>query len=134
MSDAAPLPQKLGIREGAVVAILRAPEGFDRTLGDLPTGVSLRSRAAGTNDVVVFFTRSKTELADRFRGLARLLTPAGGLWIAYPKKASGVPTDLSFEAVQRIGLEGELVDNKSCAIDDVWTAVRFVVRLEDRGG
>lgn len=132
MGEAAPLPQKLGIRAGSVVALVRAPEGFVRALGELPPAVRVRSRAVGNNDVVVFFARSRSELSERFRRLARLLIPTGGLWVAYPKKASEVPSDLSFEIVQRIGLDAGLVDNKSCAIDEVWTAVRFVVRLEDR--
>jgi hypothetical protein len=82
--------------------------------------------------VVVFFTARRADLERRFAALRDTLDPADGLWIAYPKKASNLDSDLSFESVQEIGLEHGLVDNKSCAIDEDWTAVRFVYRREDR--
>jgi hypothetical protein len=83
-------------------------------------------------DVVVFFTTSRKELERRFARLKRTLAPADGLWVAWPKKASKIETDLNFAAVQEIGLAGGLVDNKSAAIDEDWQAVRFVYRREDR--
>jgi hypothetical protein len=82
--------------------------------------------------VVVFFTTSRRELERRFEGLKGTLDPADGLWIAWPKQASRIETDLSFEAVQQVGLAASLVDNKSCAVDDDWQAVRFVYRRADR--
>jgi hypothetical protein len=82
--------------------------------------------------VVVFFTTEREDLTQRFPALRDTLAAADGLWVAYPKKASGIETDLSFEAVQQVGLDAGLVDNKSCAFDDQWTAVRFVRRLRDR--
>jgi hypothetical protein len=84
--------------------------------------------------VTVFFTTSREELAGRFGALKETLAPADGLWVAWPKKASKIETDLDFAAVQQIGLDAGLVDNKSCAIDDDWQALRFVYRLADRGG
>jgi hypothetical protein len=116
-----PLPKKLGVRDESRVKVLGAPPGFP---------VSGRARAPV--DVAILFTERRSELQRRFPRLADELAPAGGLWVAYPKQASGAPTDLSFTAVQEIGLGAGLVDNKSCAIDDTWTAVRFVRRLEDR--
>jgi hypothetical protein len=82
--------------------------------------------------VRVFFIASQAELEARFGALKETLAPADGLWIAWPKKASKIETDLDFEAVQRVGLDAGLVDNKSCAIDEDWQAVRFVYRLADR--
>jgi len=82
--------------------------------------------------VVVFFTTSRADLEQRFTGLKGTLGPADGLWIAWPKKAAKIPTDLSFDIVQEIGLAHGLVDNKSCAIDESWQALRFVYRLSDR--
>jgi len=82
--------------------------------------------------VVVFFTTSRADLEERFAGLKATLAPADGLWIAWPKKAAKIETDLSFEAVQELGLAHGLVDNKSCAIDARWQALRFVYRLQDR--
>jgi hypothetical protein len=82
--------------------------------------------------VVVFLTTSRGELERRFEALKETLDPADGLWIAWPKKASGIETDLDFDAVQRVGLDAGLVDNKSCAIDEDWQAVRFVYRVAER--
>ena len=83
-------------------------------------------------DVVVFFTTSRRELERRFAKLKRTMAPADGLWIAWPKKAAKIETDLDFATVQKVGLDAGLVDNKSAAIDEGWQAVRFVYRLEDR--
>jgi hypothetical protein len=82
--------------------------------------------------VVVFFTTSRTDLERRFAGLKATLDPADGLWVAWPKRAAKIENDLSFEAVQEIGLAAGLVDNKSASIDESWQALRFVYRLEDR--
>jgi hypothetical protein len=119
------LPQKLGINEGSRVALQSAPPGFAEALGVEP-------RLRGELDVVVLFATRRGELTRAFAPLARRLTPAGGLWIAWPKKTSDLESDLSFETVQGIGLEAGLVDNKSCSIDETWQALRFVYRLEDR--
>jgi len=81
---------------------------------------------------VVFFTTSQEDLQRRFEALKATLDPADGLWIAWPKKAAKLETDLTFEVVQQIGLDAGLVDNKSCAIDERWQALRFVYRLADR--
>ena len=83
--------------------------------------------------VVVFFTTSRADLERRFAALKATLDPADGLWIAYPKKSSKIDHDLTFDDVQRIGLDAGLVDNKSAAIDELWQALRFVYRLADRG-
>jgi hypothetical protein len=97
--------------------------------------VTLLSRKLGAKpgtEVVVLFTTSRAELERRFAALKETLAPADGLWVAWPKKASGIETDLTFDDVQRIGLAEGLVDNKSAAVDDDWQAVRFVYRLRDR--
>jgi hypothetical protein len=97
--------------------------------------VTLLSRKLGAKpgiEVVVLFTTSRAELERRFEALKTTLAPADGLWVAWPKKASAIETDLTFDVVQRIGLAAGLVDNKSAAIDDDWQAVRFVYRLSDR--
>jgi hypothetical protein len=129
-----PLPQKLGIKADAVVAIVGAPGDFLETLGDLPTGVAVSDDAASrpAYDIILFFTADRAALARRFGALARKLKPAGGLWIGWPKKASGVATDLTENVIREIGLAVGLVDNKVCAIDDTWSGLRFVIRLRDR--
>jgi len=126
------LPQKLGIREGCRLAVIAPPAGFPATLGPLPDGVQVRDQARGRLDVIVFFVTRRNELARRFPGFARALEPAGGLWIAWPKKTSGVATDLAFDAVQGVGLAAGLVDNKVAAIDPTWSGLRFVHRVADR--
>ena len=96
------------------------------------TPLSTKLGARPGTEVVVFFTTSRAELERRFATLKRTMNAADGLWIAWPKKASKLETDLDFGTVQRIGLDAGLVDNKSAAIDDLWQAVRFVYRVEDR--
>ena len=126
------LPQKLGIRAGSRVALVRAPEGFEVVLDPLPDGVRLGTQARGAQDVVVFFATRLSELERRFGSLARAVEPAGGLWIAWPKKTSYVATDLTENVVRDVGLANGLVDNKVCAVDDTWAGLRFVYRLRDR--
>lgn len=127
-----PLPKKLGIKEGVKLALLASPKGFTRALGPLPEGVEIRTQARGRLDVIVFFATRRRELERRFPTMARALQPAGALWVAWPKRASGVATDLTFEPVQEIGLQCGLVDTKVCAIDDTWSGLRFVYRSADR--
>jgi hypothetical protein len=125
-----PLAKKLGIKPNSSVHVLNGPDGFPQTLEPLPDGVQF---VAGDQhlDVIVLFAASSANL-EPFGRLARALEPTGGLWVAWPKKSSGVPTDLTFEIVQRVGLSNGLVDNKVCAIDEIWTGLRFVHRLENR--
>ena len=127
-----PLTKKLGIKAGARVALVRAPEGFERELGRLPEGVRLRTQARGAQDIVLFFATRHAELERRFDGLARAVAPAGGLWIAWPKRTAGVATDLREGIVRELGLAHGLVDNKVCAVDDTWSGLRFVYRLSGR--
>jgi hypothetical protein len=113
-----PLPSKLGIREGSRVLLVGAPSGF--SLGQVPSGMSFARSARGPLDVVLLFTSALADLRRRFPSAARALDPAGRLWVAWPKKAAKVDTDLSFEIVQRTGLDAGLVDNKSASIDEVY--------------
>ena len=125
-----PLPKKLGIREASRVLVTGAPEGFD--LGPLPGGVRVLGRAGRPIDVALVFVTRERDLRARFASLASVLDPAGRLWVAWPKKASGLATDLDFGTVQRIGLDAGLVDNKSASITDAFQGVQFVYRLADR--
>ena len=127
-----PLAKKLGIKAGHTVALIEAPDGFARTLEPLPEDVTIRDQARGRFDVIVLFADRRARLSRRFLPIARKMRPRGGLWVGWPKKASKVPTDLSFDAVQTIGLATGLVDNKICAIDEIFSGLRFVVRLENR--
>ena len=128
-----PLPKKLGIKEGARLALVGAPDGFlESTLTPLPDRVELRACARGPLDVIVFFTKSRADLERRFAKLAAALQPAGALWIAWPKRSSGVATDLTEDVLREVGLPQGLVDTKVCAIDDTWSGLRFVIRKENR--
>jgi hypothetical protein len=128
-----PLVRKLGIKLDARLGLIGAPDGFDATLGGLPSGVHVRRRLGGRPfDVIVAFFASRAELERRLAALAGALDPAGGLWIAWPKRASGVPTDVTEDVVRGLGLAAGLVDNKVCAVDQVWSGLRLVYRLRDR--
>jgi hypothetical protein len=121
-----PLPKKLGIKPGAVVALLRAPAGFaERTLGPLPDGVELRSDARKAYAVGVLFARSRAELARLFPAARKAMGEKCALWIAWPKQASGVPTDLDGNRVRAFGLEAGLVDYKVAALDATWSGLCF---------
>lgn len=126
------LPKKLGIGAGSRVAVVSCPDGFCERLAPLPDDIVLRTEARGRLDVILFFVTRQAELARRFPAFTQRLEPAGGLWVAWPKKTSGVATDLSFDKVQRVGLDCGLVDNKVAAIDDTWSGLRFVRRVADR--
>jgi hypothetical protein len=128
-----PLARKLGIKPGARVRLVNAPAGFDDVLGELPPGAHLSRRtAAGATDVIVAFCTRGAQLERGLPGWRAALDPAGGLWIAWPKRSSGVATDLGDGIVRELGLAAGLVDNKVCAIDATWSGLRFVYRLVDR--
>jgi hypothetical protein len=126
------LSRKLGIRSRARLALLGAPEGFDETLGPLPEGVRVLRRGVPPLDVIVVFVRARNGLARRLPALRAALDPAGGLWVAWPKRASGMPTDLTEDVVRELALANGLVDNKVCAIDATWSGLRLVIRRRDR--
>jgi hypothetical protein len=128
-----PLPRKLGIKPGHRVLLLRAPEGFEPgVLGPLPDGVRVARTARGTADVIVAFFDRRAELERRLPGLRERMEPAAGLWIAWPKRSSGVTTDLTEDVVRELALANRLVDNKVAAIDATWSGLRLVIRLADR--
>jgi hypothetical protein len=129
-----PLPVKLGIGEDDEVALIGAPERFEDTLGDLPGVASLHTDLAddARYDVIVAFMTRRSELEAELPRLRARMAPACGLWIAWPKRASGVPTDLTDDVVREIALPTGLVDNKVCAIDQTWTGLRLVIRRENR--
>jgi hypothetical protein len=128
-----PLPRKLGIKPDLTVALLAAPPDFAQTLGPLPAGVKLRRQARGRSDLIVWFVTSLRELQRRLAQVTGALTDRGGLWIAWPKQASGMATDLNQNIVRRVGLAAGLVDHKVCAIDSIWSGLRFVRRKERAG-
>ena len=129
-----PLLKKLGIKENFRLFIVNAPGNFQLQLGELPRNCQIITRLTKPLDFVIVFVDRSEALARRFSALAKNLSKDGMIWIAWPKKSSKVPTDLSFEIVQRIGLQAGLVDVKICAVDEVWSGLKFVYRLKDRAG
>ena len=127
-----PLPKKLGIKENQRIALLNAPKNFLPELGELPEGASIVTRVTAPLDLALLFVDRESVLQKQFAHLAKKLSPNGMIWIAWPKKSSGVTTDLIFDRVQRIGLDSGLVDVKICAINETWSGLKFVIRLKDR--
>ena len=127
-----PLPKKLGIKEGCRIALVNAPKDFEAELGELPNNVEFVKRPAKSLDIILLFVLTERALARDFAKFAARLTANGMLWIAWPKKTSGVATDLSEPRVRQIGLDAGLVDVKVCAIDETWSGLKFVYRLKDR--
>jgi hypothetical protein len=126
------LVDKLGIKPGTRIAILGAPRGYRATLGKLPPGVTVAGAVRGTLPFIQFFTRSRVVLESKFPTLVRALEPDGALWISWPKKASGVSTDLTEDVVRGVALGGGLVDVKVAAVDDIWSGLKLVRRVQDR--
>ena len=134
-ASATPLYRKLGIKPGHRVAVLNAPEGFAARLGALPEGVEVLDSvdAGGVRfDVVVWFGVERGGLERIVREGPAALTPEGGLWIGWPKRASGIVTEVDADVVRELALPTGLVDNKICAIDDAWSGIRLVLRRELR--
>lgn len=131
-----PLPQKLGIKDGHRVALIDPPDHFERTLGPLATGAVVQSGLTSSTkhplDVIVWFVSARAELERKLAAARRRMAQAGGLWIAWPKRASGIATDMSENVVREVALPTGLVDNKVCAIDETWSGLRLVIRLENR--
>jgi hypothetical protein len=129
-----PLSRKLGIRQGDRVGTFGAPSSLAALLDPLPGGASLVRSPRAPCAVLIVFATTGPDLDIRFLRAVALLPADGGLWVAWPKQASGVESNLDFAEVQALGLEAGLVDNKVAAIDDTWSGLRFVVRTADRGG
>jgi CheY-like chemotaxis protein len=123
-----PLPQKLGIKPRMIVGLVGGPEDFDRTLGELPPGASLIRGPRQPADLVIWFTASRQALDSGVQRVPALMAPGGGLWVAWPKQASGVRTDLTQQYVRETLLANGLVDYKVCAIDETWSGLKFARR------
>ena len=127
-----PLAAKLGLRPGATLRLVGGPDGFEDALAPLPDGVAVRRRGPLRADVVLYFTTARADLAARVEELGQAVFPAGSLWVAWPKRASGVPTDVTEDVVREVALPLGLVDNKVCAVTGVWSGLRLVWRKERR--
>ncbi len=128
------MARKLGVKEGHAVAVLGGPDCVAASLSGLPGVAPPRRDLSGSEplDVIVIFVTWRSELEARLDGLRERMTPACGLWVAWPKRAARVPTDMTEHVVREVALPTGLVDNKVCAVDDVWSALRLVIRRELR--
>jgi hypothetical protein len=127
-----PLAKKLGIKEGHRLGLLGAPDGFVDLLDGLPDDVAIRTAARGPLDVVVSFHTERHDFERRVPTVLKAMVKDGGWWVAWPKKASGVATDMDEDVVREVALPLGLVDNKVCAVDDTWSGLRVVWRRENR--
>jgi hypothetical protein len=127
-----PLPKKLGIKDGVHVRVLDMPADVRSELKESLAHCEILPDGKKPADFMMLFTKSKDELSAKFAPIAKQLTPAGMLWISWPKKSSGVATDLTEDVVREIGLAAGLVDVKVCAVTDIWSGLKFVRRLKDR--
>lgn len=126
-----PLPRKLGVKEGSRVALVAAPDGFTELLEPVPAGTALDGDPS-TADVTLFFTSERADLEGSIGALAEAIRPDRVLWVAWPKRSSGVATDMTENVVREIALPLGLVDTKVCAIDATWSGLRLVWRTELR--
>ena len=127
-----PLPRKLGIKAGGRVCWVGAPAGFADLVAPLPEDVEVVDAPEPGLDVVVFFTDARARLEAEIEALRAAIAPDGAVWVAWPKKSSGVPTDMTEDVVRDVALPTGLVDNKVCAIDETWSGLRLVIRRELR--
>lgn len=127
-----PLPKKLGIKENLRVFFLDSPPEVTAELKDALDSCQRIKDGRGPLDFAMLFVKSSADLQKKFAKIAKQLAPAGMLWVSWPKKTSGVATDLNENDVRRIGLEAGLVDVKVCAVSDIWSGLKFVIRVKDR--
>lgn len=125
-----PLAKKLGFKPGMRAALLAAPDGF--AVSDLPDDVAIATRLGGHKDLVLVFITRRAELERRLGALRKAIAPDGMVWVAWPKRASDVATDMTEDVVRDVALPTGLVDTKVCAIDDTWSGLRLVIRKELR--
>ena len=126
------LVDKLGIKAGARVVLVGAPQGFEAALAPLPDGTRVVRQLRRGTDVAVMFATSQSELGRRWNALTSAVGPTGAVWVAWPKRTSGVVTDMTEHGVRDVVLPTGWVDTKVCAIDDTWSGLRVVIRKELR--
>jgi len=127
-----PLPQKLGIKPGASVVVINGPKNYRKLLGKLPEGARLIDRLTTRLDFVHLFTDRRVELQRELKSLRRRLSDTGTLWVSWPKKSAGLPTDVTEDTIREVALPLGLVDTKVCAVDEIWSGLKLMVRKENR--
>ncbi len=127
-----PLAKKLGIKPGCKLFLSRAPKNYLQLVAPLPAGVTLAPRLTRTTDIVHLFTTERATLSKALSSFLKTLRPDAMIWVSWPKKASKVPTDITEDVIRAVALPLGLVDIKVCAVDDVWSGLKLVIRKENR--
>jgi hypothetical protein len=127
-----PLPQKLGIKSGTNAVVINGPKNYRKLLGKLPDGVRLTNHLTANADFVHFFTKRRSELGKQLPRLRAKLSDTGTLWVSWPKKSAGVPTDMTEDMIRDVALPLGLVDTKVCAVDEIWSGLKLMIRRENR--
>jgi hypothetical protein len=127
-----PLPQKLGIKAAMTVVALNAPPNYRRLLGKIPSDVKFANRVGAKSNFIHFFTKDRTELAKQLKLLRKKIVDNGVVWISWPKKSSGVPTDITEDVIRDLALPIGFVDIKVCAVDETWSGLKLMIRKTNR--
>ena len=127
-----PLPQKLGIKPGTIVVLIDAPENYRKLLGQIPSGVNFATRPVGNTKFVHVFAKERRVLEKHLHSLRRKIAEDAAIWVSWPKKSSGVPTDITEDVICSIALPIGLVDIKVCAVDETWSGLKLMIRRENR--
>jgi hypothetical protein len=127
-----PLPQKLGIKPGTIVVLIDAPADYRKLLGQIPSGVNFATRPVGNTKFVHLFVKERRALAEHLRQLRQKIAEDAAVWVSWPKKSSGVPTDITEDVIRTVALPLGFVDIKVCAVDEVWSGLKLMIRRENR--
>jgi hypothetical protein len=127
-----PLPQKLGIKPGMIVVAIDAPENYRKLLGQIPSGVNFATRPIGNTKFIHLFVKERRVLQTQLQALRRKIAEDAAVWVSWPKKSSGVPTDVTEDVIRAVALPIGFVDIKVCAVDDIWSGLKLMIRKENR--
>jgi len=127
-----PLPQKLGIKPGTIIVLIDAPEDYRKLLGQIPSGVNFATRPVGNTKFVHLFAKERRVLEKHLRLLRGKIAEDAAIWVSWPKKSSGVPTDITEDVIRSVALPIGLVDIKLCAVDETWSGLKLMIRRENR--
>jgi hypothetical protein len=127
-----PLPQKLGIKPGTIVVVIDAPDNYRKLLGQIPSGVNFATRPVGNTKFIHLFVKERRALQTQLQSLRQKIAEDAAVWVSWPKKSSGVPTDVTEDVIRAVALPIGFVDIKVCAVDDTWSGLKLMIRRENR--
>jgi hypothetical protein len=127
-----PLPQKLGIKPGIIVVVIDAPDNYRKLLGQIPSGVNFATRPVGNTKFIHLFVKERRALQTQLQSLRQKIAEDAAVWVSWPKKSSGVPTDVTEDVIRAVALPIGFVDIKVCAVDDTWSGLKLMIRRENR--